>query len=104
MAAPGGLRLEPLDGDYAVCRLDPGADPGAAPAGSELHSVTWTREEASVVCRVDLAPEGARVEGPLAALRVAGAQAGGGPPLATLGRLYREQPVTGGLVAAIPRR
>ena len=72
MTAAGSLRLEPLDGDYAVCRLDPGAEPGAAPPGSQLHSVTRARAETSVVCRADLAPEKARVEGPFAALRVVG--------------------------------
>jgi hypothetical protein len=67
-----GLRLVSVPGTYCVCRLDPGGDPGPRPEDSGLYSVTWTPEEISVVCTTDLAPEGAQVEGPFAALRVAG--------------------------------
>jgi len=66
------LKLEVLDGDYAVCRLDPGAEVPAPSAAAELHSVTLTGEETSVVCPLADAPPGSRVEGPFAALRVAG--------------------------------
>ena len=67
-----GLRLVSVPGTYCVCRLEPGGDPGPRPEDADLYSVTWTAEEISVVCTTDLAPQGARVEGPFAALRVAG--------------------------------
>jgi hypothetical protein len=66
------LRLEALEGDYAVCRLDPGEDPPAPGGTAGFHSVTRTAEETSVVCPLDEAPPGSRVEAPFAALRVAG--------------------------------
>ncbi|MDX1383510.1 MAG: ACT domain-containing protein, partial [Thermoanaerobaculia bacterium] len=44
----------------------------AAPAAAELWSVTRTADELSVLCPWDEAPEGARLHGPLAALRVEG--------------------------------
>jgi hypothetical protein len=66
------LRLDRIDGDYCVCRLDPGASPDQPPAGEALHSITRTADETSVVCRSELVPEGARTEGPFAALRVGG--------------------------------
>jgi hypothetical protein len=65
------LRLELLDGDYAVCRLGPDDAPPAA-GGRGFHSITRTGEETSVVCPVAEAPPGARVEAPFALLRVAG--------------------------------
>ncbi len=67
-----GLRLVSVPGTYCVCRLEPGGDPGPRPEGADLYSVTWTAEEISVVCTTDLAPEGGQIEGPFAALRVAG--------------------------------
>lgn len=71
--AAGPLRLELVEGDYAVCRLEHGADPGAPqPAPNSLYSVTWTSEETSVVCLRDQAPAGSKQEGPFAVLRVAG--------------------------------
>lgn len=69
---PQSLHLERVPGAYAVCRLEPGADPIPRPADADLYSVTWTAEETSIVCSWDLAPDGSRVEGPFAALRVAG--------------------------------
>jgi uncharacterized protein len=66
------LRLARVAGTYAVCRLDPGADPGPRPDGAALYGVTWSNEETSVVCPVEAAPEASRVEGPFAALRVVG--------------------------------
>jgi uncharacterized protein len=66
------LSLERVPGTYAVCRLDPGADPGPRPDGAALYAVTWSDQETSVVCPVQTAPDATRVEGPFAALRVAG--------------------------------
>lgn len=67
-----GLRLEAVEGEYAVCRLEPGAEV-AEPAGAGgFWSVTRTAEETSVVCPAGEGPDGARVEGPFALLRVAG--------------------------------
>jgi uncharacterized protein len=73
------LRLERIEGDYCVCRLDPATSSGLpAPAdlgdgaGGGLLSVTWTPDETSLVCRSELAPDGVSSEGPFAALRVAG--------------------------------
>ena len=40
--SPAALRLELVEGDYAVCRLDPGAEPPAPPEGAGFHSVTRT--------------------------------------------------------------
>ena len=68
-----GLRLEPVPGDYAVCRLGAGTAPPADPGSAALFSVTRTAEEVSVVCALGDAPGGARIEGPFGALRVAGA-------------------------------
>lgn len=64
------LRLRPLDGTYAVCRLAPGADVGAA--GGRLWSVTAAGDEVSVVCEEDRAPAGARADGGWACLQVDG--------------------------------
>ena len=69
---PSGLRLEPVPGDYAVCRLEAGAAPPADSGSAALFSVARPAEEVSVVCDLDDAPEGARIEGPFAALRVGG--------------------------------
>jgi uncharacterized protein len=66
------LRIERVAGTYAVCRLAPGADPGPRPEGAALYGITWTEQETSIVCPSDEAPDGARVEGPFTALRVAG--------------------------------
>jgi uncharacterized protein len=68
---PEGLRLVALPGDYAICRLEPGAD-APAPPGEGFFSVTRTDHETSVVCRAESAPAGVRSESPFAALRVAG--------------------------------
>ncbi|MGZ5311816.1 MAG: ACT domain-containing protein [Solirubrobacterales bacterium] len=70
--AGAALRLEPIAGDYCVCRLPAGADPPSDPGSGALFSVTRTPEELSVVCATADAPAGARSEGPFAALRVAG--------------------------------
>jgi len=72
--SPAALRLELVEGDYAVCRLDPGAEVSVddGSSGSGFRSVTRTAEETSVVCPVAEAPPGARVEAAFALLRVSG--------------------------------
>ncbi|HET8976384.1 MAG TPA: ACT domain-containing protein [Solirubrobacterales bacterium] len=71
--ADAALRLEPVAGDYVVCRLPAGAAPPPDPGRGALFSATRTADEVSVVCPADAAPAGARTEGPFAALRVSGA-------------------------------
>jgi hypothetical protein len=72
------LVLRALRGHFVVCRLD--ADEAVpeeclrawqAP-GTSLVSVTRTASELSIVCPVDMAPAGARVEGPWQAFAVEG--------------------------------
>ena len=67
------LDLELLPGEYAICRLpaDSPLPAGLAGAGG-VTSVTWTADETSVLCPVELAPEGSSVESPWRCLRVAG--------------------------------
>lgn len=63
---PPAPRLRPLDGRFAVCRLPPRYDVGAALAASAaggFFSLTRTPTETSIVCREEEAPEGAEVEG-----------------------------------------
>lgn len=66
------LRIEPIAGDYAVCRLPAGSEAPPDPGDGALFSVTRAAGEVSVVCARDAIPAGARSEGPFAALRVAG--------------------------------
>ena len=56
----------------AVCRLPADAPWPSPPADGSLFSVTGTRSELSVVCRVDAAPLTARIEPGWRALTVAG--------------------------------
>ena len=72
------VRLTLLPGEYAVCRLAPGADAGPLPAVATagLYSLTRTRSETSVVCPVELAPAAAtEVERGWRTLEVAGPMA-----------------------------
>lgn len=60
------LDLALLPGDYAICRLPVGSP---LPAGIGEHrggviSVTWTPDELSIMCPVELAPADATVEKP----------------------------------------
>jgi hypothetical protein len=66
------LTLVPLDGRYAVCRLDPGDPLPAWAAGGPFVSVTRTDEELSVVCQQEAVPAGVRCERDWRCLRVAG--------------------------------
>ena len=65
------LELQWIEGEYAICRLDPHARLSAMPRGPFM-SITRTVDELSVVCLADEAPEGSRSEGPYALMRVAG--------------------------------
>jgi hypothetical protein len=67
------LRLLPIEGSFAVCRLPAGsAIPEWATRGS-LSSVTRTPDELSVVCEATAVPEGVTCERGWRCLRVAGA-------------------------------
>jgi len=66
------MRLELLDGSYAVVRLDAGAAPPAWAAGGPFVSVTRTEAELSVVCPEQAVPPDARAERGWRCLRVAG--------------------------------
>ncbi len=65
------MRLEPLDAELAICRLDPGA---AIPswARGELVATVRTGAELAVVCEADAVPAEARADRGWRALRVAG--------------------------------
>jgi hypothetical protein len=66
------LKLELLDGSYAVVRLDAGEPPPAWAAGGPFVSITRTEAELSVVCPEPAVPSGARAERGWRCLRVAG--------------------------------
>lgn len=61
MTPPPTVALRVLGAELAVCRLDPGT-PVPDPGGAELWALTRTAEEASVVCALEHAPAGAKVE------------------------------------------
>jgi hypothetical protein len=102
MPAPFPLHLVPLDGRFAVCRLDPDADLPAWAFTREaaLWSVTRTRRELSVVveeagvppsvARVEPGWRGLALEGPVpfetvgVFARLTGALAAAGVPLFAL--------------------
>ena len=71
MAEPAGLRLLPLPGTLAVCRLEPTA---AVPVWAEggFTSVTRTKDELSVVCYANRVPAEVRAVRDWKAWRVAG--------------------------------
>lgn len=66
-----GHDLDWLDGEYAICRLDPHSRLHAMPGGP-FFSMTRTVDELSIVCLVEERPEGSRSEGPFAILRIVG--------------------------------
>ena len=68
------LDLVLLPDEYAVCRLEPGAAVASMVdnAGKAVISMTWTPEEVSVICPVELAPEAAVVNSPWRCFRVNG--------------------------------
>jgi hypothetical protein len=66
------LTLIVVDGNFAVCRVEPGAPiPPWATAG-DLFSITRTADELSVVCPQDAVPEGITCEQGWRCLRVGG--------------------------------
>jgi hypothetical protein len=65
------MRLTPLAGRVAVCRLDADAPLPAWPRG-DFVSITRTPDELSVVCDDDAVPDGVRAERGWRALRVEG--------------------------------
>ncbi|MEW9870743.1 ACT domain-containing protein [Arthrobacter sp. HS15c] len=65
---PIGLRL--LDGEYSVCKLPAGNQPGQPSTG--IFSLTVTERETSLVCATGAEPEGARIEAGWRALYVDG--------------------------------
>jgi hypothetical protein len=84
--------MTPLDGTFAVCRLDPSAALPTWPQGSFV-SITRTPDELSIVCdessvpadvRTERAWRALRVEGPIA-FEVTGVAAAITAPLATAG-------------------
>jgi GNAT superfamily N-acetyltransferase len=70
--APHRLRVVPLEGTFAVCRLAPDTPLPAWAAGGAFVSVTRTDEELSVVCRQEAIPDGVRCDLGWRCLRVAG--------------------------------
>ena len=72
MADTPTLSLCVVHGQFAVCRLPASSHVALPDRPARLFSVTQTIDEVSVICEVDLAPPGARVESPFAAFRVEG--------------------------------
>jgi uncharacterized protein len=70
------LDLDLLPEEYAVCRLPAGSPvPDGMtrdPATAGLLSITWTRDEVSIICRADRIPPEATVETPWRCFRVVG--------------------------------
>jgi hypothetical protein len=66
------LKLELLEGRYAVVRLDAGEPPPAWAAAGPFVSITRTEAELSVVCPERAVPAGAQAERGWRCLRVAG--------------------------------
>lgn len=65
------MDLELVRDTYSVCRLPPDPAVAVVPAG-ELHSVTYTTSETSIVCPAGHEPSGAAVETGWRVLRVLG--------------------------------
>lgn len=72
MVMQSRLTLELLAERLAVVRLPPDADVPQLPLGGALLSLTVTRDEISIVCPEDAAPEGGESATGWRALRVAG--------------------------------
>lgn len=66
------LSLVPVEGAFAIARLDPEAPLPGWVAGGSFVSITRTTDELSVVCREEAVPDGVRCERGWRCLRVAG--------------------------------
>ena len=66
------LKLDLLEGTFAVVRLDPDESVPAWARGGALWSITQTPEELSILCASERVPPGLRTEGPFRALKVQG--------------------------------
>ncbi len=66
------LTLVPIEGTYAVCRLEAEAPIPAWVGGGPFVSITRSADELSIVCRQETVPEGVRCERPWRCLRIAG--------------------------------
>jgi hypothetical protein len=71
-AADVSLRLSLLDGQLAVCRLDPEANLPSWATSAPFFSMTRTAEELSVVCPEEVVPAGSVCEKGWRALGVEG--------------------------------
>jgi hypothetical protein len=58
------LDLHVLPGEYVVCRLPAGSPlpPGLGGSRTDVVCVTWTKDETSVLCPSDRAPEGVETD------------------------------------------
>ena len=72
MADPSPLALSLLPDTLAICRLAPDAEVPAWAWTGEPASVTRTRDELSVVCRMDAVPKDVRAEAGWRCLKVDG--------------------------------
>jgi hypothetical protein len=67
------LALRLLPDEYAVCRMDPEARPVVKPAGPDTFcSISHAPGEISIICPVDMVPEGSLMEGGWRCLMVRG--------------------------------
>lgn len=64
--------LFPLDGTFAICRLDPHALIPPSVTTGDFFSITRTADELFIVCLQDTVPEGINCERGWRCLRVAG--------------------------------
>ena len=51
------LKLGQLQGEYAICKFNPGSDPPDWAFGGEFFSVTRTADELSIICLYEQIPE-----------------------------------------------
>ncbi len=68
----GSLTLEPVPGDYAVCRLPADAELPVWATGAPFVSVTRSQAELSIVCPQDGVPAAVQSERGWSCLRVKG--------------------------------
>jgi hypothetical protein len=51
------LKLSQLQGEYAICKLNPGSDPPEWAFDGEFYSVSRTADELSIICLYEQIPE-----------------------------------------------